>query len=247
MKPLFTTLLTFAFYLSIGQTSSIENLIIPGPEWYQGSILLNNGNELKGLVKYNDKMEVLSFENGRHSKSFTSRNVAGFEFFDEVEHRQRVYYAVPFEDRRNNIERPLFFEVILDLKDFALISKIDPIKFEKREFSTPQIYNPATGTFSAGRYYGRQTNISQIETLFIMTPNGDVYPYLKITEKEIDATIFDRSKTQNRILDEDALRKFTSPYYNELLTYAKNNSLSFKEKDDVIKILQHYAKLRQSL
>lgn len=242
MKFLLPILLLLPAFLNA--QSSIEDIeIFPGPEWYQGSILLNNGKELEGLIKYNDKNDIVCFERGRDSRSFTARTVKAFEFFDEIEKKQRVFYAVPVEDTRHNVKRPLFFEVLMDLKNFAVLSKISPIKFEKREYTTPAIFNPATGSFSAGRYYGYPSTVSHTETLFVLSKNGLIKPYLQIIEKDVDGMFYDRSISKNIILDNDALKINTSPYYNKLQSFAKQNDLSFDHKNDLIAILKYYEQL----
>jgi hypothetical protein len=224
---------------------TIEEQLIAGPEWFDGSVMLTTGRELKGLVKYNDRTDIVSLESGRESKSFTARHVKAFEFFDEVEARQRVFYAVDVEDRINNVRRPLFFEVLLDTKDFALISKIAPIRFERKEYTTPAMFNPATGSFTAGRYYGYPSTISQTETLFLFSKEGEIRPYLEIKEKEIDGMFYDRSIVKNRVLDEDVLKRYTRGHYGEVVTFAKENSLNLREKKDLISALSYYKKISQ--
>ena len=81
-------------------------------EWFEGSILLNDGSLLKGLIKYDDNSAILSFQDGMSSKVFTSSRVATFQFFDEAMQKQRVFYAFPYEDPKTMAMRPLFFEVI---------------------------------------------------------------------------------------------------------------------------------------
>jgi hypothetical protein len=223
---------------------TIEEELLAGPEWFDGSILLNDGNEIRGLIKYNDKTDIVCLENGRESRSYTARHVRAFEFYDEVEKKQRLFYAVEVEDRINNIKRPLFFEVLMDTKDFALISKIAPIKFERKEYATPAIFNPVTGSFSAGRYYGYPSTISQTETLFFFSRDGEVRPFLEIKEKEIDGMFHDRSIVKNRIVDENVLKQFTSSHYDKLVSYAEENSLNIQNKKDLISLLEYYNKIR---
>lgn len=218
--------------------------LLAGPEWFDGSVMLNNGHEIKGLIKYNDKTDIVSIENARLSKSFTARHVKAFEFYDEVERKQRVFYSVDIEDRVYQVQRPLFFEVLVDLRDFALLSKIAPIRIDKREYATPAMFNPATGGFSAGRYYGYPSTISHTETLFFFSKDGKLKPFLEITEKEIDGMFVDRSVVKNRIVNPDLLKKFTSSHYSQLVSFAQKNDLDVKEKDDLVSLLHHYQQLR---
>ena len=240
MRTLLTCLLLIFLSDRTFSQSDINDELLAGPEWFKGSLLLTNGREYDGLIKYNDKTDIVSLENGRESKSFTARHVRGFEFFDEVAQQQRVFFSVEVEDKINNIRRPLFFEVLVDSKEFALLSKIAPIRVERREYSTPAMFNPATGSFSAGRYYGYPATISHTETLFLFSKEGEIRPLLEIKEKEIDGMFFDRSVVKNRVLDDEALKRFTSNHYKTLVSYAKENSLNVKQKGDLITLLKYY-------
>jgi hypothetical protein len=240
MRLLLIALLFARSYDVCGQSSIEDTDIFPGPEWYTGTVVLNSGLEINGLIKYNDKNDILSFENGRDSRSFTARSVKTFKFYDEIVRKNRSFCSVAVEDTKHNVKRPLFFEVVMELKNFAILSKLSPIKFEKREYTTPAIFNPGTGSFSAGRYYGFPSSVSMTETLFVFSSDGIIRPYLQIIEKDIDGIFFDRTKMQNRIIDEDAIRVNTGAAYKELTTFARKNDLSFKEKDDLILIMQYF-------
>lgn len=243
MRPLpVITLLVFLF--SIPALSQSYDHLLAGPEWFPGSVMLNNGHEIKGLIKYNDKTDIVSIENARLSKSFTARHVKAFEFFDELEEKQRVFFSADVEDRVYQVRRPLFFEVLVDLQDFALVSKIAPIRVDKREYATPAMFNPATGGFSAGRYYGYPSTISHTETLFFFSKDGKLKPFLEIKEKEIDGMFVDRSIVKNKIINPDLLKKYTSSHYAQLLRYAEKNELSLNQKQDLVSLLNHYQHLK---
>lgn len=246
MRITFTAILALLYSFTFSQVVSIDSKLYVGPEWFEGSILLNNGTELKGLVKYNDKNDIVCLETAHDSKSLTARSVKAFEFYDESMQKQRVFYAVAIEDRQNNVKRPVFFELVMDLVEFALLSKLSPIKIEKREYSTPAMFNPGTGSFSSGRYYGYPSTVSHTETLFVYTKEGLIRPYLQIVEKDIDGMFFDRSVIKNRVIDDNAIKIHTSPYFGQLEWYARKNALRFEEKNDLIAILKYYDELKQN-
>jgi hypothetical protein len=245
MKHLLAFLLAFVVTISYSQSSIEDTDIFPGPEWYRGAIVLTSGLELKGLLKYNDKADIVSFENGRDSRSFTARSVKTFQFYDEIEKKDRSFCSIPVEDTKHNVKRPLFFEVVMELNSFAVLSKLSPIKFEKREYTTPAMFNPGTGSFSAGRYYGYPSTVSLTETLFVLSADGVIRPYLQIIEKDIDGIFFDRSFIKNRVLDEDAIKVNTGINYPKLSDFARKNDLSFEEKEDLILILRYFQHLNK--
>jgi hypothetical protein len=227
-----------------GQDKITESILPVSLEWSEGSIMLNDGTELKGLLRYNDKNGLLSYESGNDAKSLTARNVAGFEFFDEDIQKQRVFYAFPYEDSQNNIKRPLFFEVIKEFGSFVVLSKVDPIDIEQKSVSTPGAFNPTTNTIARGTNFGTSTEISQTETIYIMDAKSNIQPYIKIVEKEVDGVFYNTSKTKTKMVDDDLLAEHIGSEMRKKLTaYAKENKLSFKRKGDLIKILNYYSEL----
>ena len=75
-----------------------------------------------------------------------------------------------------------------------------------------------------------------------MDTKGTIKPYLKIIATEVDGVFYNISKTKNKMIDDDLLEEFVGPNNNKkLVSYAKENKLSFKRKSDLIKILGYYS------
>lgn len=212
--------------------------------------MLTNGTELKGLLKYNTRNGILSFQDGTESKVFTPLRVAGFEFFDESLSKQRIFYTFKYEDARTNMERPLFFELLRDLQTFAVFSKVDQVDLEqKRDSHSPGIQlNPyAFNNTSSYNNLTTRIEISQTETIYLMANEGYIKPYIKLVVVQDGVTdIFTKkdSKTKNKMIDRDLIEEYISPDdYKKLVEYAERYTLSFKVKSDLMKIFDYYAKL----
>src|SRR5688572_16497841 len=156
----------FAATDAFSQDALIESALPLSIEWSSGSIMTNDGSELKGLLKFNDKNGILSYQNGGDTRAFTARNVAGFEFFDEGVKKQRVFYSFAYEDSQNNIKRPLFFEVIKEFETFAVLSKVDPLEVDHKSVSSPAGIDPGSYTVARGQNWGTITEMSQTETIY---------------------------------------------------------------------------------
>jgi hypothetical protein len=220
-----------------------EPLLRETAEWFEGSILLNDGTELKGLVKYNDKNGVLAYQDGTDSKVFTSSRVSGFEFFDESLQNQRVFYSFPYEDSQTGVERPLFFELVRDYRTFAVLSRLDQLDLDRENYSSPQ----PTGFGGLGYTSSTRLVVSQTETIFLMNSDGEIKPYLKTVNKEdekFNLVSGKDLKTTSKMMDEDLLIEFIKePLYSKLKVFARENDLKFKRKDDFLKILKYYDSL----
>jgi hypothetical protein len=212
--------------------------------WSEGSILFNEGTELKGFLNYNDKTGLLSFEQGSDSQSFRPRDVVGFEFYDEQTSRQRIFYTFSYEDTQSNIKQPLFFEVVRELERFTVLAKSDPLNVRQKTLSTPATYNNFTGMYSSGSSVASGIEVSQIETIYIMDKKGSISPFTQIVSKEIDGVFFDRSKSKNKLLDKDLLEQYIGKeMYEKVMDYARKNSFKFQNKDDLFKILDYYSEI----
>lgn len=232
-------LASFLFEIK-GQDLTIEKT---DTEWSEGTIKLSDGTTLAGLLLYNDKTGILRFESGETSKSLTARSVTSYQYHDAVIGKTRSFYAIEYEDSKTGAKRPLFFELVREYSEFAVLSKIDPV-------DVGQIQSPYGNTFPNSTT--TQTQVSQSETIYFLKPGSDITPVLRITNKEIDSSFgigllvmvpYKTKSTKRKVEGKDVLESYTEPYYDDLKKYAKENNLTFKEKEDFFKILDYYETL----
>ena len=216
---------------------SEEPLLNENAEWFEGSILLNDGTPLEGLLKYNAVSAILSFQDGTVSKVFTSSRVSTFQFFDESLQKQRVFYALPHEDAETNAVRPLFFEALREYQSFAVLSKVDPVDVDRRVSKNPFVYTSPDGS---GIMNSTNLVVSQIETIYLMNASGEIRSYFKIVREE-KSGMWSLDKTSNKMIERDLLLEFIpQETFDKLERFAKENDLKFKLKDDFLKILTYY-------
>lgn len=233
----------------------VDKAVVEDKEWSEGTVTLNDGRVLSGQLKLNTKTGLLAFESGATSKSFTPRNIQSFSFFDNIQEKQRSFISVNYSgpDPKKNIlggpkgdqtvsEKgiPQFFEILVELKNFALLSSMGQIQVDAQQNGNPEYNN----SLVIGR--GSYVEYSQTETLFIFDAEGNITPILDITEREVDGKIFDSKKTKRKKLDRDIIEEKTASHYQKLNDYAKENKLSFKKRKDLILILEHYKKLESN-
>jgi len=211
-------------------------------EWAEGTVLLSDGTELKGLIKYNDQLGILSYMNGDISKSFISRNVLGFDFFDAYQNTQRYFYSLPYEDEEDDVVKPLFFEVMKQFSSFAVLTRKAEVDYKRKTMSSGPGINSPSPTWS----YTVNT-LSQIETVYFMDADGTIEPYSMITTESRDynediLTLFrDKDgKTKNKLLNKDLLEKYTQEHYSTLMNYVAEKKLKLKRKSDLLKLLDYY-------
>jgi hypothetical protein len=237
-------LLLFSFLqasVSYGQEKKFNELD-PDIEWGDGSILLNSGKELKGLVRFNDREGLLSYESGSQSATYTSRSVTAFEFYDERIQKQRIFYSLEYEDSKTNVKRPLFFELLRDLGNFAILSKMDPVDIKEQSSGSGMVQVPGFFVITPAT---SNVKIIQIETVYFLDQDGKIEPYVKVVRKETDGLLIDTSKMKNKSIDKTLPKKyFGEDDYKKILEYAEELDLKINKKEDFLKILDYYESIR---
>lgn len=205
--------------------------------WTDGTILTNDDEELKGKVRYDDLQSILFFRDGAVEKAFVSRQIKMFRFFDPVKKSDRLFYSLEFEDRKFNVKRPLFFELIKEFKTFAVLTKVDPVQFNEAPGQPRGTQNNSMKELNA------VMRIQQFETICFMSPEGLIEPYLEIEILIKNGIFEERVRNRQTILDEKLFEKYFGERANEkIMTFVKHNELQLTNKEDLLKVLDYYEK-----
>lgn len=202
-----------------------------------GKVLLTDGTERSGRIVFNDNDGVLTVFGDDVSHSFNSRGILKAEFFDPQTNRYRLFYSLEYSDPETGMKDTEFFEVLKQLDSFAVLVRVDRLKTEARK---QNLLLPRTSPMLVDRN-GRK--FTQTQTVFFMNDQGDFEPYLNIVEKEFDRTLWDNNETNTRFVNAGLFKKYTGTHFQTLVEYAKENTLSFKRKVDIVKILEEYERL----
>jgi hypothetical protein len=207
--------------------------------WRYGNVTLGDGTVIKGQISFNDNTGIVSVKQDEDNvRYFTAKNVASFYFYDQKAMRDRNFYVMEYTEPDEGVSRYCFFEVLKEFKSFAVLAKIDPIATKvtgRAKLAQPNANRPQ-----------KQVVATQTETIFFMTDQGDIQPYLKIIEKEVEGEWWDSNRTKNQFVNKDLFEKFTRAFYKDLVAFAEEHQLSFKRKSDLVKILDHYQELLEN-
>lgn len=243
MRLLFFILLLLSCLSAYPQSSKSGDYFKEKDAWFEGNVLLANGEELKGLVRYNDQKAILDYQNGQDSMTYTEKNVLSFDFFDKRTLTQRKYYALEYNDPQNDMKRPMFFEVLREYKTFAVLLRVNPLEVKQKKKSSS---NPFTYDYSAGPSRQMRLDVKQVETVYLMNESGDIDPYFEVSFTDQDHFAMSivnakDTKVKNSMIDKDLLVEYvTQPVYDKLVVYANEKNLKFKKKEDFLKILEYY-------
>jgi hypothetical protein len=224
--------LVLGCFVSSGQKKKSALLANDGDSGI-GAITLHDGTMLRGPVKYNDNLGAVRFDDRDDPQTLTPSEVLGFYFFSEKYSRDRNFLSLGFDDTNSQSRNVNFFEVLREFKSFAVLTKVDGIK-------TVIVNNSAAYPYST---QNSRVQATQTETIYFFTDDGKILPYLQIIERETEYTLVDWNSTKNKFINKSLLEKFTGQYYKELVAFAEENKLSFKSKEHLVQILEHYSEL----
>jgi hypothetical protein len=113
--------LAVTFFLTLGLTEACAQRW-PFELWHEGKIVLENGDTLKGLVKYDFMQDLVQYNfEDKRTEAFSARKILYFEIFDESVRKYRQIFALPFTNS-SGYRAPVFFELLEEGK-MTLLSR----------------------------------------------------------------------------------------------------------------------------
>jgi len=186
-------------------------------KWFQGpgKVQLLDGKVLQGLIYYSFQFSIVQVIKDNKSTGFKSKDVAYFEYDDLGFEKHRKFYSIPYDLDHNGYKESIFFEVIKELKDVALVK-------------TQYYFNFDLATGNSERL---------TEVLYFADNKGEIKPYLEIVHKLTGAT--------RRLIDKDGIAGVTKRNYYKVKTYIKQERLNEKKEEDLVQILEYFDKIRR--
>lgn len=133
----------------------------PTELWHEGKIVLDTGDTLKGLVKYDLQQDLLQFNDQKKVvEAYTARKVLLFEIFDNTVSQYRTFYALPFS-ATSGYKTPTFFELLTEGK-MTLLSRES---LQYKTYSSPYFY------------YGSYSRLEMVYVFYFLEENGEIVPF----------------------------------------------------------------------
>lgn len=117
--------------------------------WHDGKIVLESGDTLKGLIKYDLQQDLIQYNSQRGSvEAFTARKVLFFEIFDKTVGIYRQFFSLPYS-ATGGYRTPVFFELLEEGKLTLLTREI----LEYRTYNSPYYYGSTSRMVLTYKYY----------------------------------------------------------------------------------------------
>ena len=180
----------------------------PFDHWHDGKIVLDNGDTLRGSIKYN-LQDLLQLRHQNQMESFSARKVLLFEIFDQGYKRYRTFYSLPYS-ASGGYKSPVFFEVLTE-------GKITVLSREKLEYRTY--------SYSPFMYGGGSTRVVLVNTYFLLKEDGDIVDFAGRRNDWLDLMgnraneIHDYAKDNKLDFDRKYDLKRIIDYYNSFFSH----------------------------
>lgn len=173
--------------------------------WHPGKMVLDNGDTLKGNLKYDLQTDIVQVQIGEKLESYTARKILYFEIFDNTVKRYRVFYSLPYATA-GQYKAPVFFELIAE-GDLTLMCR------ESVEYRT---------TSSPYFYYGSISRLVLVYKYYVLRENGSIEEFKGKKNDWLDLMRKKRDEVEqfmkaNRLdMDDKYELQRTVEYYNSL-------------------------------
>jgi hypothetical protein len=159
---------------------------------------------------------------------------------DEKVNRRRVFYSLEYGDpERQGSKREYLFELLQEFDDFAVLSRFDAMDI--RQVVAPVSFTSMPATSSP------RTIIDLAETVYILTPQGEIEPIFRLSEFLSDGGVFDSERKKRKIVDRLLMPYFNDDAYTDMMAYVDREELDIWEKEDFIKALGYYKEVLQNM
>jgi len=179
--------LTFLFALA---KTDVQGQQWPFELWHEGKIVLESGDTLRGLVKYDFMQDLVQYNlNDKKTEAFSARKVLYFEIFDNSVRKYRQIFALPFTNS-SGYRAPVFFELLEEGKMTLLSREI----LEYRTNTSPYYLGSFSRQVLVNKYFflDEKGNITEFtgnksDLLNLMgKKSDDVEKYIKANKLKYD-------------------------------------------------------------
>ncbi len=125
--------------------------------WHDGKVVLENGDTLKGNIKYNMQTDLVQVQLGEKLETYSARKLLFLEIFDKTVRQYRRMYSLPY-NTSGSYKAPVIFELLVEGRITLLCREV----LEYRTYSS-NFYS-----------YSNYTRLEIVYKYFLLKENGAI-------------------------------------------------------------------------
>ena len=207
-------------------------------KWRDGTIVVDVDTKLKGFIRHNDKMGLVKFKERLSDDveeiSFHERNIMSMEYYDSDISQYRKFALLKVKDDDSGFQGAIFFEIIMELKAFSVLSKKHSVNpaFRARQFDT------GNGSFT----YLKKVGYEQFELICLVGSDAEI-KVLSVTNNFAKNKTSPFAEKRKPYFKASLMKKYLGPKWKQVNSFVKSNRLKLKRRADLIRALEYYAQL----
>lgn len=148
------------FILLLVSCGSLQAQVFPFELWHEGKLVLEEGDTLRGAIKYDLQSDLLQYQINKRIETFTARKVIFFEIFDQTVKKYRQFFSLPYSPT-GGYKAPVFFELLAE-------GKLTVLCREALEYRT----------YSSFYYYGTYSRLVLVNKYFLLMEDGSISEFI---------------------------------------------------------------------
>lgn len=200
--------LIFIFYVNFSFAQEF-----PSDLWHTGLLVTNQGDSIKGNLKYDFENQSIQLDDGKTLKAFNVNNLFFFEIYDETIRDHRQFYSLMYEIGYE-YSIPVLFEMVINGKLSLLLR--ERIVSESTQSSFPSYYAYSM----MPRFNSNSGYINKIKyDYFFLDNEGNILKF-KGKKKELYSLMNDK--------------------YEKVKKYISSNKINLKRMSDLARVVSYY-------
>ena len=185
----------------------------PSDLWHPGLLVTNQGDSIKGNLKYDFENQSIQLDDGETLKAFNVNNLFFFEIYDETIRDHRQFYSLMYEVGYE-YSIPVLFEMVINGKLSLLLR--ERIVSESTQSSFPSYY-----AYSMMPRFSKNSGyVNKIKyDYFFLDNDGNILKF-KGKKKELYNLMNDQ--------------------YEKVKSYISNNKINLKRMSDLARVVSFY-------
>ena len=185
----------------------------PSDLWHPGLLVTNQGDSIKGNLKYDFENQSIQLDDGETLKAFNVNNLFFFEIYDETIRDHRQFYSLMYEVGYE-YSIPVLFEMVINGKLSLLLR--ERIVSESTQSSFPSYYAYSM----MPRFSNNSGYVNKIKyDYFFLDNDGNILKF-KGKKKELYNLMNDQ--------------------YEKVKIYISNNKINLKRMSDLARVVSFY-------
>lgn len=200
--------IVFIFFVNITYAQQF-----PSDLWHPGLLVTNQGDSIKGNLKYDFENQSIQLDDGETLKAFNVNNLFFFEIYDETIKDHRQFYSLMYEVGYE-YSIPVLFEMVINGKLSLLLR--ERIVSESTQSSFPSYYAYSM----MPRFSNNSGYVNKIKyDYFFLDNDGNILKF-KGKKKELYNLMNDQ--------------------YQKVKSYISNNKINLKRMSDLARVVSFY-------